>query len=488
MSGVTPFDSLPLKPALLGNLKELGYHQMTLVQGQSLPVVLAGRDALVRAKTGSGKTAAFGLGLLNRLEPTSFRVQSLVLCPTRELADQVAKELRRLARTVQNTKVLSLCGGVPFGPQVGSLQHGAHIIVGTPGRILKHLRKRTLRLEDVSAVVLDEADRMLDMGFAEDIETILSHVPSDRQTLLFSATYPKGIKEMSARVQRDPVTIDVTEDEAPAKIRQSWCSVTRGDRYHALSRALFQWGGRLNIVFCNTKNDCAQVAQSLQQDSVAAIAMHGDLEQPERVRALVRFANQSATVLVATDVAARGLDVHDVDAVFNYELSDQPEVYVHRIGRTGRAGKEGIAVSLVSAREEGRLRAIQEMLPDGEIVKVDAPTQSASQSALMPSMTTIELSGGRKSRLRPGDLLGAITANGDIPGKAVGKIDVLDSHSFIAVQNAYARASVDLLNRDPIKGKTFRARTLGSPQNHPLEGGEPDPDDPDPGRSRPREV
>jgi ATP-independent RNA helicase DbpA len=240
-------------------------------------------------------------------------------------------------------------------------------------------------------------------------------------------------------------------------------------------------------VFCNTKNDCAQVAQSLQQDRVAAIAMHGDLEQPDRVRALVRFANQSATVLVATDVAARGLDVHDVDAVFNYELSDQPEVYVHRIGRTGRAGKEGIAVSLVSAREEGRLRAIQQMLPDGEIVKVDAPTQSASQSTLMPSMTTIELSGGRRSRLRPGDLLGAITANGDIPGKAVGKIDVLDSHSFIAVQNEYARASVDLLNRDPIKGKTFRARTLGNPQSHPPAGDEPGPDDPDQGTPKPTE-
>jgi len=467
MSDVTQFDSLPLKPALLSNLKDLGYHRMTLVQGQSLPVVLDGRDALVRAKTGSGKTAAFGLGLLNRLEPTSFRVQSLVLCPTRELADQVAKELRRLARTVQNTKVLSLCGGVSFGPQVGSLQHSAHIIVGTPGRILKHLRKQTLRLHGVSAVVLDEADRMLDMGFTEDIETILTHVPSARQTLLFSATYPKGIKEMSARVQRDPVSIDVTEDEAPAKIRQSWCSVTRDDRYHAFLRALYRWGGRLNIVFCNTKTDCAQVAQSLQQEEVAAIAMHGDLEQPERVRALVRFANQSATVLVATDVAARGLDIHDVDAVFNYELPGQPEIYVHRIGRTGRAGKEGIAISLVTAREERRLRAIQEMLPDREIVEVDAPTEWASQSALMPSMTTIELSGGRKNRLRPGDLLGAVTAKGHVPGKAVGKIDVLDNRSFIAVQNNYARASADLLNRDPIKGKTFRARTLGRPNDSP---------------------
>jgi ATP-dependent RNA helicase DbpA len=461
MSDAIQFDTLPLKPALLSNLQDLGYHQMTLVQAQSLPLVLEGRDVLVRAKTGSGKTAAFGLGLLNRLETTSARVQSLVLCPTRELADQVAKELRRLARSVQNTKVLTLSGGVPFGPQVGSLQHSAHIIVGTPGRILKHLRKRTLRLHGVSAVVLDEADRMLDMGFSEDIETILTHVPKTRQTLLFSATYPKGIKEMSARVQRDPVRVDVTEEEAPAQIRQSWCSVTRDNRYQTLLRALLRWGGRLNIVFCNTKIDCAQVAESLQQEDVAAIAMHGDLEQPERVRALIRFSNQSATVLVATDVAARGLDIDDVDAVFNYELPDQPEVYVHRIGRTGRAGKAGVAISLVTDREEGRLRAIEEMLPDGDIMEVDAHKKRVTQSALMPTMTTVELSGGRKSRLRPGDLLGAITAQGDIPGKAVGKIDVLDNHSFIAVQTEHVRAATHLLNRDPIKGKSFRARILG---------------------------
>ena len=298
------------------------------------------------------------------------------------------------------------------------------------------------------------------MGFTEDIEKILTHVPTVRQTLLFSATYPEGIEEMSIRVQRDPVRIDVTEEEAPAEIRQSWCSVTRDNRHQVFLRALFRWGGRLNIVFCNTKIDCGQVAKSLQKENVAAIAMHGDLEQPERVRALVRFSNQSATVLVATDVAARGLDIHDVDAVFNYELPDQPEVYVHRIGRTGRAGKGGIAISLVTAREQGRLQSIQDVLPDGVLQEVEPPTERDIQSALVPSMTTIELNGGRKNRLRPGDLLGAVTAGGQIPGKAVGKIDIFDNHSFIAVQTDYADAAADLLNRDPIKGKTFRARTM----------------------------
>ncbi len=460
MSDETLFDTLPLKPALIETLQTLGYHQMTLVQSQSLPAVLDGRDVLVRAKTGSGKTAAFALGLLNRLESSSFRVQSLVLCPTRELANQVAKEIRRLARTLPNTKVLTLCGGVPIGPQIGSLQHSAHIIVGTPGRILKHLRKQTLRLRGVNTVVLDEADRMLDMGFTEDIEKVLSYVPVKRQTLLFSATYPEDIAVMSRRVQRSPVSIDVTDDEAPAHIEQTWCSVTRENRIDSMVNALCRWGGRLNIVFCNTKIDCAEVAQRLQHEGIAAIAMHGDLEQPDRVRALVRFANQSATVLVATDVAARGLDIDDVDMVFNYELPDQPEVYVHRIGRTGRANKTGAAISLVTAREERRLHAIQEERPEAEIREVDRPSEKDDHGALMPSMTTIELNGGRKNRLRPGDLLGAITAGGQIPGSAVGKIDVLERRCFIALHSEHVQAAVRRLNEDRIKGMSFRARAI----------------------------
>jgi len=433
---------------------------MTVVQTQSLPTVLEGRDVLVRAKTGSGKTAAFALGVLNRLESTSFRVQSLVLCPTRELANQVAKDIRRLARSLPNTKVLTLCGGVPIGPQIGSLQHSAHIIVGTPGRILKHLRKQTLRLRGVHSVVLDEADRMLDMGFMDEIEKVLGYVPVNRQTLLFSATYPADIEAMSRRVQRDPISIDVTDHEAPAHITQTWCSVTRDNRLDAMVNALCRWGGRLNIVFCNTKVDCAEVAAQLQNAGIPAIAMHGDLEQPERVRALVRFSNQSATVLVATDVAARGLDIDAVDMVFNYELPDQADVYVHRIGRTGRANKTGAAMSLVAPREERRLHAIHDEYPDSEIQKVERPKERDDHSALVPSMTTIEINGGRKHRLRPGDLLGAITAGGQIPGSAVGKIDVLERRCYIALESPQAQDAVRRLNEDPIKGMSFRARII----------------------------
>jgi ATP-independent RNA helicase DbpA len=298
MSDPTSFDALNLKPELLGNLSDLGYTEMTLVQAHTLPKVLAGEDVLARAKTGSGKTAAFGLGLLNKLDAGSFKTQALVLCPTRELADQVAKELRRLARAIPNVKILTLCGGVPLGPQIASLQHHPHIVVGTPGRVLKHLSKGTLGLKGLQTFVLDEADRMLDMGFMDELDAILAYVPAARQTLLFSATYPKAIVAISKKVQRNPQRIDVTDDEQPAQITQYWCSVTREKRCSELVRALRAWGGELNLVFCNTKIDCAEVAAYLQAQKIVAVALHGDLDQSQRTEVLVRFANRSASVLI----------------------------------------------------------------------------------------------------------------------------------------------------------------------------------------------
>lgn len=458
MSDATQFSTLDLKPALLSNLADIGYAEMTLVQAETLPQVIAGSDVLARAKTGSGKTAAFGLGLLNKLDVALFRSQALVLCPTRELADQVAKEIRRLARGIANIKILTLCGGAPYGPQVASLQHSPHIIVGTPGRVLKHLRKETVTLGDLETFVLDEADRMLDMGFADELDAILEFLPRDRQTLLFSATYPDSIKAVSRRVQRDPVTVDVTDDEQPAQITQSWCSITRENRNAELIRALRAWGGALNLVFCNTKVDCAEVASYLRSQGIAAVALHGDLDQGERNEVLVRFANRSAAVLIATDVAARGLDVKDLDAVFNYELPKQAEVYVHRIGRTGRAGKQGVAVSLVEEREEWRWQEIEALLPDAFPKRCGIPDAKRSANTLDPAMTTIRINGGRRNKLRPGDLLGALTADGGVPGDSVGSIDLFDTYSYVAVRNADAsRAARQLANR-PIKGRKYRAR------------------------------
>jgi len=452
------FSTLDLKPALLSNLEDIGYTEMTLVQAETLPHLIGGSDVLARAKTGSGKTAAFGLGLLNKLDPALFRSQALVLCPTRELADQVAKEIRRLARGIANIKILTLCGGAPLGPQLASLQHSPHIIVGTPGRVLKHLRKETVTLQDLDTFVLDEADRMLDMGFAEELDAILEFVPRDRQTLLFSATYPESIAAVSRRIQRSPVTVDVTDDEQPAQITQVWCSVTRENRNAELVRALRAWGGELNLVFCNTKLDCAEVANYLRSKNIVAVALHGDLDQGERNEVLVRFANRSAAVLVATDVAARGLDVKDMDAVFNYELPKQAEVYVHRIGRTARAGKQGVAVSMVEQREEWRWQQIEELLPDAFPKHCGIPDAKRSTDTLSPAMTTIRINGGRKNKLRPGDLLGTLTADGGVPGESVGSIDLFDTYTYIAVRNAETSKALRQLASRPIKGRKYRAQ------------------------------
>jgi len=458
MSDPSAFSTLRLRPELLSNLSDLGYTEMTLVQAHSLPALLAGADVVARAKTGSGKTAAFGLALLNKLETSSFRVQALVLCPTRELADQVANEIRRLARAIPNIKILSLCGGVPLGPQIASLQHSPHIVVGTPGRVHKHLRKGTVNLKTMQTLVLDEADRMLDMGFSDELDAILAFVPAKRQTLLFSATYPPAIATISAKVQSNPAKIDVTDDEQPARITQHWCSVTRENRRDELLRALRAWGGALNLVFCNTKIDCADVATYLQGQNIVAVALHGDLDQAQRTQVLVRFANRSASVLIATDVAARGLDVKNLDAVFNYELPRQAEVYLHRIGRTARAGKEGIAVSLVEQREEWRLQEIETSFPDAVPQRCAIPDTKRSANALLPEMTTIQISGGRKNKLRPGDLLGTLTAEGGVPGDAVGSIDLFDTCSYVAVRNAQAKKALQQLASRPIKGRKYRAR------------------------------
>jgi len=460
MTKTNGFESLKLRSELLENLPSLGYKEMTTIQAESLPVILKGQDVLARAKTGSGKTAAFALGALNKINPTLSKVQSLILCPTRELANQVTEETRRLAKRIPNVRVLCLCGGNPMGPQLGSLKRGAHIVVGTPGRLLKHLEKETLLLGNMSILILDEADRMLDMGFSEEIETILEYVPRKRQTLLFSATYPDVIADISEEIQKEPVEIDVRDREDPAEIEEYWSEVEHEDRLQHLHQAIEHWGGTLNIVFCNTKLECTEIAKYLVEENIVALAIHGDLEQSERTVALIQFSNESATVLVATDVAARGLDIGKVDVVFNYELPKQPEVYVHRIGRTGRAGRAGRAVSLVTSRELRRLKEIERQFPDHAIEEFAVERMSGRVNALIAPMATIEISGGRRNKLSPGDFLGALTSTQVIPGNAVGKIDVLESKTFIALKTQHQSQAVRLLNQEMIKGNAYRARSL----------------------------
>jgi ATP-independent RNA helicase DbpA len=456
----TAFDTLPIESSLLQNLVSLGYSEMTPIQAHSLPLILAGSDVIAQAKTGSGKTAAFGIGLLSRLNVASFRVQGLVLCPTRELADQVGKELRRLARATGNVKILTLCGGVPFGPQLGSLEHGAHIVVGTPGRILDHLRRGSLDLRFLNMLVLDEADRMLDMGFQEDLASIIAATPSRRQTLLFSATYPESISAMSATVQQQPVMVKVDALHDGGQIRQLFFPVENRERLAALARILGHYRPESTLVFCNTRKECQEVADALTERGFSALAIHGDLEQRERDQVLARFANKSVSILVATDVAARGIDIKELTAVVNYELSRDPEVHIHRIGRTGRAGEQGLAISLVSAADNRRTAAIEESLgdvvPRGDLESLTMP----SSAALEAPMVTLCIDGGRKNKLRPGDLLGALTGEAGIPGSEVGKIDVFDFHTYVAIRRASAALALSRLNAHKIKGRFFKIRLL----------------------------
>ncbi|GMG86276.1 ATP-dependent RNA helicase DbpA [Biformimicrobium ophioploci] len=455
------FQSLPLKEPLLRNLADLGYKRLTEIQAAALPAMVEGRDVIGQAKTGSGKTVAFGLGLLHKLRVEQFRVQALVLCPTRELADQVARELRKLARAIHNIKILTLCGGMPFGPQIGSLRHGAHIVVGTPGRIEDHLRKGNLDLSSVDTLVLDEADRMLDMGFQAVLDQILAALPRQRQTLLFSATYPETIDALATRVLSNPIKVEVATAHTKSTIEQHYYRVENNEaRPGALYQLLANHDGASALVFCNTKKETDEAAQSLKQAGFAALALHGDMEQKDRDRTLALFANGSATILVATDVAARGLDIEELPVVVNYHLSRDPEVHVHRVGRTGRAGQKGVALSLVSKKEIYKLERLEELL-QLSITLQDLPELPRGFVPTRPLVSTLQIDGGKKQKVRAGDVVGALTGEGGIDGTQIGKIQLFDFSTFVAVERAVAKKALKKLADGKIKGRKFRARIVG---------------------------
>jgi ATP-independent RNA helicase DbpA len=457
----TSFSSLNLPEALVSNLNDLGYSAMTAIQAQALPAILAGQDVIGQAKTGSGKTAAFGLGLLAKLDVKYFRVQTLVLCPTRELADQVAAELRKLARSIHNIKILTLCGGVPIGPQIGSLEHGAHIIVGTPGRVVDHLDKGRLNLDDLTTLVLDEADRMLEMGFQADLDNVIAKAPAERQTLLFSATYPSAIAKLSERLLTNPLQVTVAEQHNTSSIQQQFFQVADNNaRLSALRTLLLQYQGQSSMVFCNTKRETQDVADALHQFGFSVLALHGDMEQKDRDQTLVQFANGSACILVATDVAARGLDISSVDAVFNYQLAHDADTHTHRIGRTGRAGQSGIALSLFTASDAGKLIPLE----DGLGIKIDAAelpvVDIAALKPAKPLMATLQLDGGKKHKIRAGDIVGALTASKQLTNDDLGKIQLHDIWSFVAVKRSAVKLALQLIQQGKIKGKSIRARAL----------------------------
>ncbi len=454
------FSSLPLPAAQLDNLGSLGYHQMTPIQAAALPLALAGTDLVAQARTGSGKTAAFALPLLARLNPRDFGTQALILCPTRELAAQVAAEIRRLARYQQNIKVVTLCGGQAIGPQIGSLEHGAHVVVGTPGRISDHLRKNTLSLSRVNCLVLDEADRMLEMGFIDAIEAIIQQTPTQRQTLFFSATFPNDIEAMSSRFQQSPERVAVEAMHQSLQIDQLFFVCQPDARFDALVRLLGHYRPDNAVVFCNTIQMVRDTCDHLARQGVSAAALHGDMEQRERDQVLVQFRQLSCRVLVATDVAARGLDIDDLQAVINVELPRTPEVYVHRIGRTGRAGRGGLALSIFTSAERYRLDSIGNF--QQRALSFEAIETIAWSGVPLPSPTflTLCIAGGRKDKVRPGDILGALTGEAGIDSREVGRIDVMDNVTYVAISREMADQALGRLVNGRIKGRKFKVRKL----------------------------
>ena len=446
---------------MLKNLEDLGYQSMTTIQAESLPGVLAGRDLIAQAKTGSGKTAAFGIGLLEKLNPRWFAIQALVLCPTRELADQVAKSLRQLARHIDNVKILTLCGGTPMGPQIGSLEHGAHIVVGTPGRLRDHLGRATIDLSKVETLVLDEADRMVDMGFYEDIAGIASACPKKRQTMLFSATYPDNIRKLSANLLKQPLEVKVESQHQTDRIEQRFYKVTAETRNATVAQALRHFRPVSTMAFCNTKIHCRELAAELCEQGFSALALYGELEQRERDEILLRFTNQSCSVLVATDVAARGLDIQTLDMVINVDVARDTEIHIHRIGRTGRGAEQGHALTLCAPGDQRWVNLI-EVYQKAPLTWFDvAQLKPAAGGKLVAPMVTLCISAGRKEKIRPGDILGALTGEAGLDGAQIGKIQISEFASFVALQRQVAERAFARISNCKIKGKNCKMRLIG---------------------------
>ena len=452
------FSTLSIRDELLKSISALNYKTMTDIQMQALPPLLKNRDILAQARTGSGKTAVFAIGLLNKLNIQSYFTQAIVVCPTRELSNQVSIEIRKLASTIANTRVVTLCGGKPMGPQLASLKRDPHIVVGTPGRILKHLEIKTLKLNRIETLVLDEADRMLDMGFYDDILNIINVTPLSRQTLLFSATYPEKIKQVSDRVQIKPKDIRIESSHDIPEINQIFFEVEKSHRIKMVYKLISHYELESILIFCNTKLSCQQLVTDLKPYNINALALHGDLKQFEREQILTQFSSKACSVLIATDVAARGIDVTDLSAVINYELSFDPELHIHRIGRTGRAGAKGLALSLFSNNERQRLEAIEEY--QGKKINIDDSDSLSNliNFKLYPPMVLLFINGGKKEKLRAGDLLGALTANDGITAKQVGKITLFDKFSYVAIDRKVGNLALTTLNNNNIKGRKFRVR------------------------------
>ena len=513
---------MDLQAPILRAVQEMGFEEMTPIQAEAIPVVMTGRDIIGQAQTGTGKTAAFGIPMLQMINPKSRALQALILCPTRELAIQVAEEIRKLAKFLHGIKVLPIYGGQDISKQIRSLKGGVQIVIGTPGRVMDHMRRHTLKMDQVKMIILDEADEMLNMGFREDIETILQDLPEERQTLLFSATMPKPIMDIVGTYQKDAALVKVVKKELTVpKIEQYYYEVRPNTKLEVLCRLLDMYDPKLSLVFCNTKKQVDELVSALQLRGYFAEALHGDLKQVQRDRVMETFRSGKTDILVATDVAARGIDVDDVEAVFNYDIPQDDEYYVHRIGRTGRAGRCGRAFSFVVGREiyklkdimrfcktkvqlqpipslndvsaikaekimdrvieviennelEEMIRIIEDKVNEYDIsslevaaafLKMQMGDSDASleqekgmefgDTGAEAGMVRLFINLGKKQKVRPGDILGAIAGETGMPGKLIGSIDMYDKYTFVEVPREYAAEVIQVMKNAKIKGKSI---------------------------------
>ncbi len=521
------FENLNLSSEILKAVENKGFEEATPIQAKAIPYALEGRDVIGQAQTGTGKTAAFGIPILEKLSHDEKAVQALVLCPTRELAIQVAEEIRELAKYKKGVEILPIYGGQPIDRQIKALKRRPQIIVGTPGRVMDHMERGTLKIDKVKMAVLDEADEMLDMGFIDDIVTILKSVPEERQTLLFSATMPRPILELTKKFQKNPKHIMVVHKELTApKIEQVYFEVKEKTKAEVLSRLIDMYNPKLSLVFCNTKRKVDELVAELQGRGYFADALHGDLKQVQRDRVMSKFRSGAVDILVATDVAARGIDVDDIEAVFNYDLPQDEEYYVHRIGRTARAGREGRAFTFIIGREVYKLRDIQryakakitlqkapssedveevrnnmflekvkEVMEEGGLSQYVASIERLAgedyaaldiAAALLkmaiggkakeiqpeekefentggePGMVRLFINIGRNQNIKPGDIVGGIAGETGIPGKLIGSIDIYDKYTFVEVPREYASDVIKVMKDNQIKGKRINIEPANS--------------------------
>lgn len=454
------FHSLNLSAGLLRVIESMGFSEMTPIQAASIPALLQGKDLVGQSHTGSGKTAAFVIPILEKMQIEVRAPQALILCPTRELCDQVLKECRKFSKAFPGLQTVALVGGQPYPPQTQALKNGVHVIVGTPGRTLEHLKKGQLQVSELKTLVLDEADRMLDEGFAEEMTAIIDELPQQRQTVFFSATFPETIEALSHKYQKKAEHVVIDKDtQASPQIKQYVYEAENPQKIETLIKVLQRHPSACTLVFCRTKATVDEIGQVLEKMKVSSQVLHGDLTQPERDRATALFRNGSARILVATDVAARGLDIDTLELVVNVDLPIGPEVYIHRIGRTGRAGREGTAVSIATEFEVAKVHEIEKATGVKMIrQKLGFENQHGLGVEFQKTLTkTIQIAGGKLDKLRPGDILGALTAQpGGLAAADIGKIEIHERFSLVAVSSSVAESALRKLQNSKIKGSKFK--------------------------------